>query len=405
MTIVNFSKILPENPNVYTFNPSISYWKDNLYLCVYRRFVRYPKLYQNNFKEYTEKSILDPNHPWLGGPMNDLPEGSQSFFWSTIGFGYDNTGICLLEIDKYDNVEKIIDYNYGNNVVNIEGNFIEKNEMIKGQDARLLYIGNNEFIVSYNTNVSDIKIKDDNCQEGCYLIATRLIKIKDDRTLILGDEIILCPEISNRTEKNWSFWNISDNLFFSYGLYPSHDVFSIKNNNFKLECNSIMSMTNKNSFFEKFIKRYEPLGIFISVTTPAIKFYKNSYIGVGHIKYKYNDVENIKNIKGSPLEKFTNNMKQQNKQFHPIYVYLMFFYIFDIKTLSLQKISYMFLPYSSAVLCFPSGITQKPNKQFLITYGDADSSSNFFTISSKNILSMCGNNIKNPKTIDFKMIK
>ena len=65
----------------------------------------------------------------------------------------------------------------------------------------------------------------------------------------------------------------------------------------------------------------------------------------------------------------------------------------------------MFLPYSSTVLCFPSGITKKPNKQFLITYGDADSSSNFFTISSKNILSMCGNNIKNPKTIDFKMIK
>ena len=164
-------------------------------------------------------------------------------------------------------------------------------------------------------------------------------------------------------------------------------------------------MTNKNSFFQKFIKRYEPLGIFISVTTPAIKFYKNSYIGVGHIKYKYNDVENIQNIKGSPLEKFTSNMKKQNKQFHPIYVYLMFFYIFDSRTLSLQKISYMFLPYSSTVLCFPSGITQKPNKQFLITYGDADSSSNFFTISSKNILSMCGNNIKNPKTIDFKMIK
>ena len=57
-------------------------------------------------------------------------------FWSTVGFGYDNTGICLLEIDKNDNVKKMIDYNYGNNVVNIEGNLIEKNEMIKGQDRK-----------------------------------------------------------------------------------------------------------------------------------------------------------------------------------------------------------------------------------------------------------------------------
>ena len=71
--------------------------------------------------------------------------------------------------------------------------------------------------------------------------------------------------------KKIGLFGIFQIIYFSYGLYPSHDVFSIKNNNFKLECNSVMSMTNK-IVFQKFIKRYEPLGIFISVTTPAIKF-------------------------------------------------------------------------------------------------------------------------------------
>ena len=46
MEIIDFTKKLGENENFILFNPSIAHFKKNLYLCLYRKFVRFPELKQ-----------------------------------------------------------------------------------------------------------------------------------------------------------------------------------------------------------------------------------------------------------------------------------------------------------------------------------------------------------------------
>ena len=66
----------------YTFNPSIAHWKDNKYICAYRRFSR--NRIDNNLSNDLNQIKNDSNHPWKG----DL-------WWNSYG-GYDNTGIAIL---------------------------------------------------------------------------------------------------------------------------------------------------------------------------------------------------------------------------------------------------------------------------------------------------------------------
>lgn len=109
MEIVDFTKQLGENKNIILFNPSIAYFKKNLYLCLYRKFVRYPELYQKgDGYDYSIVDSLNINHPWLGGPK------SSSFWWKS-HYGFDKSGIALINIDDNNNV----------NIVNTELNIFE----------------------------------------------------------------------------------------------------------------------------------------------------------------------------------------------------------------------------------------------------------------------------------------
>ena len=70
LPIFNFTSMLINNKNCnmfnsYKFNPSISHYKDDLYLLVYRNFVRYPMLRQEGL--YDTNPINNPNHPWCAG--------------------------------------------------------------------------------------------------------------------------------------------------------------------------------------------------------------------------------------------------------------------------------------------------------------------------------------------------
>ena len=143
--------------------------------------------------------------------------------------------------------------------------------------------------------------------------------------------------------------------------------------------------------------------IHISVTTPAISFNDIEYIGVGHIKYRYEN--NLGDIRNTKLSNFTLQMTLENKKFHPMYVYLMFFYTFNPTNGVVTKISNMFLPQSDYVLCFPSGICKTPNNSFLISYGDSDVKCRFFKTSYVEIVDSLYNiNNITPNDIDFQML-
>ena len=71
-------------------------------------------------------------------------------------------------------------------------------------------------------------------------------------------------------------------------------------------------------------------------------------------------------------------MINAGKRFHPMFIYLMFYYVFDTNGNPIA-ISYMFLPTSDTALCFPSGLTLTSNGSFLISYGDGDVKCKYFT--------------------------
>lgn len=398
--IVDFSNILLENSNVHVFNPSIAHWKNDLYLCVYRRFVRYSDIYsKKNIHDYTADPLTDPNHPWLGGDRSTV-------FWKT-PYGYDNTHIVLLKING-NSVVLYKKYTTGKNVYNnIDGNITlsSPNDMlINGVDARLLYINKNKFIVSYNVFIkSDLEIKRGNCINGCGLISMNKIELnKDGSELTLYQDTILCPDISNYVEKNWSFWKFKNDLYFSYQLYPSHEIFKLSHfgMNKTIKCTSVTVDTiDCLRIFRhacNYIQNNRTIyPLHVSVTTPAIQFtYLNLplYIGIGHIKYNYEEVSRLRSGSCDYLNNITTRINELFPVLHPVYIYLMFFYIFDGRNGLVKYISNMFIPYnekSKTGLFFPSGITKTNDNKFLLSYGDSDSLCKYIILDKTKIESMC----------------
>ena len=386
--IINISKFLPEPKNVVLFNPSIVYWKDNLYLLSYRRFFR--------SLDYYNHYLIDPynnsNHPWYGGP--------ESKTWWKANKGSDDTGLLLLEI-------------IGMNV-NVVKNFVNDIGYIEGADARLLKLNTdkNSFVISYNVwlnNRPDLMLKNDKCNKWCGLIAMKKIELtqsgSNDYSIKMSNESIVCPNISNQVEKNWSFWDFQNKLYFSYSISPRHMVVQLKD----VKSCSLKTIQgdSKINFFERFEQYYQQNSghqvVFTCLSTPAIPLYNsNRYIGVGHIKYKIDTIPFIP--KDSNLYVFHNYLIRRGISFHPVYAYMMFFYEFDPYTYELTRVSDLFFPeLDKWGLVFPSGLTSTHNENtLLVSYGDHDTECKLFTITIQKLNSMLYNiNSIEPSSLNF----
>jgi len=372
---VDFTKLIKEKENSYTFNPSIALWKDNMYLCCYRNFIRYETV---NNKNYNFNPLLDPNHPWLGG--------EKAFtFWNTVD-GSDGTGFFIMEYND-SQILNVKSLNDGNSIYEAIYNdktkdfVINKTNYVKlnAVDSRLVHLQNDYFLLTYNKYIKNrnLKLKNITCEDGCFIIAARILKLENNGNLILYKENILCPNISNKIEKNWSFWTYSPGkLFFSYGISSKHNIYaaSIFPETGDVGCFPIPIVENIGYYgeLEKFYNSFfeEKNFLFISVSTPSILNNNGKLIGVGHVKYK-NNANMIQKTKGTPLEKFYNQTR--NFKRHPVYDYLMFIYEFDKETAAITRITDMFLPKNTDyILSFPSGLSYNSNNT-IISYGDHDS--------------------------------
>jgi hypothetical protein len=254
-------------------------------------------------------------------------------------------------------------------------------------------------------------LKNNKCSKWCGLIAMKKIDLiengMNDYSIKMSNESIVCPNISNQVEKNWSFWELQNKLHFSYSLSPRHMVVSLNNPN-SCSFNSIVG-DNKN-FFERFEQYYQQNSghqvIFICLSTPSIPLPEsNRYIGVGHIKYKIDTIPFIP--KESNLYKFHTNLSKKPINFHPVYVYMMFFYEFDPYTYEFTRVSDFFFPHIDEWgLVFPSGITSTHNENtLLVSYGDHDSECKLFTISVQKLNSMLYNiNYIEPSKLNFLIL-
>ena len=218
--------------------------------------------------------------------------------------------------------------------------------------------------------------------------------------MIFSEAVVLCPEIQNTVEKNWSFWNVGTNLYFSYGLYPKHEIYGLEmNEDKKLSCSGIKIVEQNESILQKLSKYYSDK-LAISVTTPAIRFNEYEFLGVGHVKYRY--LDEIDKFFYTPLYDFTMSIRSSNKIFHDYYIYLMYFYTFDAYG-NVTGISDMFIPQSDGALCFPSGLTYSNTLDIIVSYGDLDNSCNLLFFNNGDVKKMIKRDNK-PENILFKML-
>jgi len=310
--------------------------------------------------------IYEPNHPWLGGI------GSKTW-WNTV-YGYDETGFVILEIG--DQIRNVKSLGKGNFYLQDANNQPVPSDLksLTGVDARLLHLYGDYFLFSYNKYIVEGSVKDQTCEKGCFLICARILRLDNRGNLSVGKENVLCPQISNSVEKNWSFWGYNDRVFFSYGLAPKHSfyVLQIDMTRGDIVCSPYPNQEAE-GYYGYFEEKYNNNGKFlhISLTTPALRYNRDRYIGIGHVKYA-NDQKYIDLVQTSPLANFFTRMK--NFKRHPALDYLMFIYEFDPRSGEVLRITDMFLPEDTDyVLGFPSGLEYAPDGDVMISYGDHDS--------------------------------
>ena len=385
-----------EDKNFILFNPSIAYYRTdrgiNKFLGTVRKFRRYPKLHQEG--EYDSIAYYNPNHPWLKGLQ-----------WESL-YGDDTTGFFYFE---YDPIGKTTKYKSILKTSYIFENGEKYDRYTFGQDARIMFLYNEPstnnpiFIIIYNKSVdNNITIKNrEKCEEGsgCYILAVRTVKIVNNK-LQFSEETILCPEYSERVEKNWSLFRYQNKFYFSYGLTTGKDcgngiagqhlIFRFNTINFNCEGVVMRSYTPRLSLIECYYNNLVKL----SVSAPALYLEKyGQFLGVGHMKYSYKKYMNMPS--GSPIREFTENLlrkyseNEYEQHFHPYFIYTFFFYTFD-KNSEINGLSnFYILPSPSEwYLNFVSGFswTDDSKNNIILTYGDFDTFSKYMILPIGDIL-------------------
>lgn len=384
-TIVDFTKIFPEDYHSnYNFNPAVAHWKDDLYLCAYRNFSRGVE----STKSHDKIPIVDdPNHPWLGGAGSATWWGGEN--------RRDQTGFLIMSI-KDEKIERVKALNDGKSLIYTEEdeNFSFNTHYLEGVDARLLHIEGSSFLLSFNKYERDRK----KGKGSGFSIYACVLKITKDMKLKIYPPTVTCEEISSKNEKNWSFWMTSHNKFrFSYNLAPYHVMYGAKIDKKGIVHCDTRVLAESIGYFGILEKRYNDnfgIDFHVSLTTPAIpRKNSNSYIGVGHVKYQWQKVnDKFRN----PLSSFQREHGFEYSH-HPIFDYFMFIYEFNPTTGNIISLSDMFIPEDTMyLLAFPSGITYlNDSDNIAVFYGDHDSFSKMIVFSDK-VLS------KLLKTIEMK---
>lgn len=423
MTILQLNNLFNDTLTNINFNPSIGHLHGNYYILSIRNFK-----HNINKLDIDEPNIYNnPNHPWVNN-------------WDNRN-GYDNTHFFIIKQDSYGDFHKIKKMDLSLPVQDLRiFRFMEDkdhvylfftyNDLYYGSD---LYIGNG-----------------DKCDDSCYLIGISYAIYDKNRMVLyhIPSEKPVCPNISNRVEKNWSLWTYKKdnviNLLISYALVPSHTAFNIDIQNidkFKktllLNTNcGMFNIRNQNISFLDNLQEYYDNNIFISLSTPAypIQETKKSviYRGVGHLKIKHDFIMNNSQKKYEKMEKLKNHIKNDpNKVLHPRFIYMMFFYDFEVKE-QLQDATYdthglkildpdfqakrhsiNIISVSDAYLYntnkhhyylnFPAGLVIN-NNTTIVSYGNGDYYSQLLILDNKQVDTMMHKDIQRLKPKDFKFL-
>lgn len=380
----------PEYHNNINFNPSIVLLNDNTYLMSFRTFRRWPVLSGNNTRE--------KNHPWYGGPGGE-------YWWQTREGGYEGTGFALLQIGDRQITSITILPESISHAVDLRLTINENTGEVIG--TYKTWVGTNEettiplpqgqygMIVGYDRQKYGLPFNPTSC---CVLIRFARLQpmvINQSGVYTLShsntkDEI-LCKNVSDIYEGNWSLWFYYNKLFISYHLVPRHIIFQPDTQ--MSNCSVITSASE--TIFSK-IQNYYNQAVIISLSTPAIP-YNSVYLAVGHSKL-FPDKLTSTNTKA---DIFYRNYRQVFSG-HPFadVRYFMFLYTFNPHTLDILQVSDFFLPpTTSSNIVFPCGLTTYPDG-YIISYGEHDDTIKLLFVSRNKIETMLQKE-KSPAEYDF----
>lgn len=331
------------------FNPSIVKLDgENNYLLSCRSFRRFKPTYTNSLVTNTNSL----NHPWLNGP--------KSVAWFTVtDEGFDGTLFFLVRIEQ----RQIIIVKF----------LLELDTVI---DVRLFKTTDQDVIVTGNKLVNSQTI----IVKSTIHITTNP---NPNNVYFDMDEFRpLCINLSETTEKNWSYWSYDDKNYISYNLAPKHIIFvEIPDKDFNEDDKEFQLLNQPRSisclpFIAKDFNLFHDLSKFykghvsFSLSTPAIEFETDKYLAVGHSKVSY-DIENFDEFSDTPAQQFLD--ENRDLLSHPAVAYLMFFYTFNPVTLEILEISNSFIPPTTKDgVVFPAGLTQIDEDTFMVSYGEGD---------------------------------
>ena len=326
-------------------NASIVHHKDNVYFLVYRLFIPDKKV-----------KVNDVPIPWKAKWSNQL----------------DTTVLC--ELHRINGSFKLI----SERIVNSK---TDKDKSIV--DSRIFNVGN-KIGMSFNTWTQyPTGVMKEELKKGClgswdctYVAKSTL----NTTTGTIGKMTFPCLNLKEvlprsnrchsgqREEKNWTWWTSpSGEELISYFVEP-HIVFKKSKSN-----NTCKVIANTNGGYLKKIKQLYPSLNFL-LGTPPIRYNKDEFIAVGHVKYNYKQVTALNE------RHLSNKVLHFNKACNPkkpgSLIYMMFIYTFESKPpYALKRISNAFIPPSHGkyLLPFPMGIAPlNKGNGFVISYGEAD---------------------------------
>ena len=225
--------------------------------------------------------------------------------------------------------------------------------------------------------------------------------------------IFIFNEVTNcKREKNWSHFIYNNKLYFQYGFHPfviirfkieilNKNIDFIKKkfsrnsyeNPLFIKNNIYDNLNIKINYFEEIYKKYNK-NIIFSPTTKLLKFKKSIFVGIGHLKVKYenynkenfvkflNEIKNKYNLDDN-IKNWYNlyeNLIHKNK-----YIYFIFYYSINMQNFEI-KFSNFFIPKTKdkTTVVFPSTFI-KFNNKYLIIYSVNDTYSEKIYIKKKEI--------------------
>jgi len=381
-----------EQPDTFNFNPSIGHIVNDIYLISSRNVRTTEKLKSLDNEPNLHKNV---DHPWKTNWNSKFDNTSLQLFKIT------NNKVSLIKHSKYPFILAYL------------------------QDLRIFELWSDNdyaaFILSFNQLFLDnnLVLKDGyECSKRCFIINTGFLVINKHtlEPFYIPSKDPLCINISNPIEKNWSFWKYKNNVIFSYNLTPTHEAFKINIRGIekgelvisdKCRLLTFNNTITTDNFLQK-LEQYYDGKVIVSLSAPSYKI-NNEYYSVGHIKIF---VDYLKRTAKPHLKNFYNKHIKGNSQYlHKQYIYLMFFYKFnvseiyisdsdlpeinsDVQTLvkiskikaikaNITGVSYCYVFNTTKynyLLNFPSGFCINNNRVY-ISFGEADKSSHLLSFS------------------------